>query len=224
MGRMIEFARPDGKRAPGYLAEPVKRDGAPRIVMLQEWWGLNDEIKQTAEEFAREGFRVLIPDLYRGRSTAEGEEANHLAAGLDFGDAATQDARGAAQFLQKQGGKVGVIGYCMGGALALIAALHDPEFAAVVTYYGYPGPEAGDLSKIRIPVMGHWAKHDAHFNLAGVEAIEAKLKAGSVPHEFFTYDAKHAFANPKGLGNYDHEIAQTAFRRTIEFFEQNLAP
>lgn len=222
MGRMIEFTRPDSKRAPGYLAEPVKPEGMPGVVMLEEWWGVNDEIKHTAERLASEGFRVLIPDLYRGRVAATGDEANHLMQGLDFGDAATQDARGAAQFLKEQGGKCGVMGYCMGGALALIAAMHDPEFDAAAVFYGYPPPEAGDPSTIPIPIMGHWAIHDEHFNLEGVEALEAKLKAGNVPYEFHRYDAKHAFSNPKGLGNYHREAAETAWRRTVEFLKRTL--
>ncbi len=223
MGSMIEFKRPDGQSAPGYLAEPAKPDRAPGIVMLEEWWGVNDEIKQTAEGLASEGFRVLIPDLYRGRVAATGDEANHLMQGLDFGDAATQDARGAAQFLKQQGGKAGVIGYCMGGALAFLGAMYDPEFDAAVIYYGYPPPEAGDPSKIRIPIMGHWALHDEHFDIAGVDALEAKLKAAHVPYEFHRYDAKHAFSNPKGLGNFHREAAETAWRRTVQFFKRTLA-
>jgi carboxymethylenebutenolidase len=222
MATTIEFKRPDGQTAPGYLVEPSKPEGAPGVVMLEEWWGVNEEIKQTAQRLAAEGFRVLVPDLFRGRVAATGDEANHLMQGLDFGDAATQDARGAAQFLKKGGGKVGVIGYCMGGALALLAAMLDPEFDAVVLYYGLPPPEAGDPSKLRIPVMGHWAAHDAFFDISAVDALEAKLKAGNVPHEFYRYDAGHAFANPKGIGNYHHESAEAAWRHTVAFFNRTL--
>lgn len=222
MGSMIEFERPDGKVAPGYLAQPADRDGSPGVVMLEEWWGVNEEIKQTAERLAAEGFRVLIPDFYRGRVAATGDEANHLMQGLDFGDAAAQDARGAAQFLKKRAGKVGVIGYCMGGALTILAAMQVPEFDAAVVFYGYPPPEAGDLSRIRIPIMGHWALHDEFFTVAGVDAIETQLKAGNVPYEFHRYDAKHAFSNPKGLGNYNRDAADTAWRRTVDFFNRTL--
>jgi carboxymethylenebutenolidase len=221
MGSTVEFTRPDGGRAPGYLASPQAK-GAPGIVMLEEWWGVNEEIKVTAERLASEGFRVLIPDFYRGRVAATGDEANHLMQGLDFGDAATQDARGAAIYLKESGGKVGVIGYCMGGALALLCAMHVPEFNAAVVYYGYPPAEAGDPATIRIPVLGHWALHDEHFPIAGVDALEEKLKSGSVPYEFYRCDAKHAFANPKGLGNYDRESAETAWERTVEFFHRTL--
>jgi carboxymethylenebutenolidase len=222
MGSTIDFTRPDGQSAPGYLAIPPARDRSPGIVMLEEWWGVNDEIKADAERLAAEGFRVLIPDLFRGRVAATGDEANHMMQGLDFGDAASQDTRGAAQYLKKDGGKVGIIGFCMGGALALVAAMHAPEFDAAVAWYGAPPAEAGDPSKIRIPVQGHWATRDAFFKIEDVDALEAKLKAGNVSYEFYRYDAEHAFGNPKGLGNYVRDAAELAWRRTVEFFKRTL--
>ena|SRR5579872_5318396 len=222
MGQMIEFTRPDGERAPGYLATPPNGAHAPGVVMFEEWWGVNDQIKETADQLAREGFRVLIPDVYRGRVAATGDEANHLMQGLDFADAATQDARGAAQYLLKDGGKVGVTGYCMGGALTLLAAMYDPEFSAAVIYYGFPPEEAGDPASIKIPVMGHWATQDQFFPLARVEQIEGRLKAGNVPHEFHRYDAGHAFSNPGGIGNYHEAHANTAWQRTVTFFKKHL--
>lgn len=222
MGSMIEFTRPDGQKVPGYLAEPARSEGAPGVVMLEEWWGVNAEIKQTADRLASEGFRVLIPDLFRGRVAATGDEANHLMQGLDFTDAATQDARGAVQYLKKGSAKVGVTGFCMGGALTFLAAMHVPEVDAAVAWYGLPPPEAGDPSRIRIPIMGHWAARDEFFTIEVVDALEQKLKAGSVPYEFHRYDAKHAFANPKGLGNFDRVAAETAWQRTVDFFNRTL--
>ena len=221
MGSTIEFARPDGKTAPGYLAEPPHGNGAPGVVMFEEWWGVNQEIRDAADRLAGDGFRVLIPDLYRGRVAATGDEANHLMEGLDFGDAATQDARGAAAELRKRGSrKVGVTGFCMGGALALLAAMHDPgDFDSAVLFYGFPPADAGDPSKIRIPIQGHWALHDGFFKSEGVDELECKLEAGGVAHEFYRYDAKHAFLNPKGLGNYHHEHARDgveAHRRLLQ--------
>jgi carboxymethylenebutenolidase len=217
---MIEFVRPDKQSAPGYLAG----GSAPGIVMFEEWWGLDDHIKETADRLAGEGFRVLVPDLFRGRVPENREQAGHLMEGLDFGDAATQDARGAAAYLQAHGSaKVGAIGFCMGGALAMLAAMRDPEFSAAVVFYGYPPLEAGDPSKIRIPVMGHWAEHDEFFTISGVDAIERALEAGGVPHEFHRYDAKHGFYNPGGLGHHHPEHAETAWKRTVEFFKRTLA-
>lgn len=222
MGSTIDFTRPDGQHAPGYLASSPRGNGAPGIVMLEEWWGVNDEIKADAERLAGEGFRVLIPDLFRGRVAATGDEANHMMQGLDFADAASQDTRGAAQYLKKDSAKVGIIGFCMGGALALLAAMHVPEIDAAVSWYGAPPEEAGDPSTIRIPVQGHFALHDAFFKIEDVGKIESKLKADGADYEFFRYDAKHAFGNPRGLGNYDRDAAELAWRRTVEFFNRTL--
>lgn len=226
MGESIEFNRPDGKSAPGYLAGDTDAK-MPGIVMFEEWWGVTDHIRSTADQLASSGFRVLVPDLFRGRSAATGDEANHLMEGLDFGDAATQDGRGAAQYLQREGAKVGVLGFCMGGALTLLAAMYDPEFSAAVSFYGYPPPEAGDAGSVKIPVQGHWALHDEHFSIDGVDRIEKRLNESGRPHEFYRYDAQHAFHNPNqpghaGLGHYHREYAELAWSRTVEFFKKYL--
>jgi carboxymethylenebutenolidase len=228
MGSMIEFRRPDGKTGPGYFAA-AKKDGAPGVVLFEEWWGLDDRIKETADRLATHGFNVVVPDLYRGRSAATGEEANHLMEGLDFGDAATQDSAGAASFLREQGAKrVGVMGFCMGGALALLAVMHGNEFDSASIWYGYPPAEAGDPAKIKVPLQGHFALHDGHFTIDGVEEIERKLKAGGVGYEFHRYDAQHGFFNTGepgkgGLGHYHREHAETAWQRTVDFFNRTLS-
>jgi carboxymethylenebutenolidase len=223
MGSMMQFTRPDGKTAPGYLSKGAQA-GAPGVVLFEEWWGLTDHMKETADRLAEAGFSVLVPDLYRGQVAGDPELAGHLMNGLDFADAATQDARGAAHYLREHGAPhVGVAGFCMGGALAMLAAMHDPDFDAAVVWYGYPPPEAGDPGAIRIPIQGHWARHDEFFGMDGVDAIEAKLKAGGVPYEFHRYDAGHAFFNPGGIGNYHPEHAETAWQRSVAFLRRNLA-
>ncbi|HVA37731.1 MAG TPA: dienelactone hydrolase family protein, partial [Candidatus Dormibacteraeota bacterium] len=220
MGQMIEFTRPDGKKAPGYLALPERAQEAPGIVVIEEWWGVNDQLKGIADAYAAVGYRALVPDLYRGRVAATGDEANHLMQGLDFTDATTQDIRGAVQFLKAQGGKVGVTGYCMGGALALASAMHVPEADAAVVFYGFPPAETGDPATIKIPLIGHWALHDEFFNAEGVKQIEERLKAGRVSYEFFWYDASHAFCNPGGLGNYKDAEAKLAWQRSLDFWKR----
>src|SRR5258708_15633147 len=112
MGAMIEFARPDGGKTKGYLA--TAGEGRPGIVVIQEWWGLNDQICGVADRFARAGYNALAPDLYQGRLTTQSDEANHLMTGLDFRDATRQDLCGAAPRLQAQSGNISLIGYCMG--------------------------------------------------------------------------------------------------------------
>src|ERR1700712_4690950 len=100
MGTLVSFKRPDGQDLKGYLAEPANPKGAPGIVVIQEWWGLNDQIRGVADRMALAGYRALVPDLYRGKATVEQEEAHHLMSNLNFGDAATQDVRGAVQYLK----------------------------------------------------------------------------------------------------------------------------
>jgi carboxymethylenebutenolidase len=225
---MIEFVRPDGKTAPAYFVSASKGPQSPGIVLFEEWWGLDERIKATADRLASDGFNVVVPDLYRGRHAATPDEATHLMQGLDFNDAATHDAAGAARFLREHGAqRVGVMGFCMGGALAMLSVMHGSEFDAVSTWYGYPPPEAGDPASIAVPIQGHWALNDDHFTIEGVDAIEKKLEAGNVAYEFCRYDAKHGFYNTGdpgkgGLGHYNREHAETAWRRTTEFFDRTL--
>ncbi len=148
--------RPDGQDVPGYLAKPEKLEGAPAVVVIQEWWGLNDQIRGVADRLAQSGYLALVPDLYRGKLTVEEEEANHFLSELDFGDAAGQDIRGAVQYLKQHAERVGVSGYCMGGALTLLALSNVPEVSAGVVWYGFPPLEYIDAAKIKAPVLGHW--------------------------------------------------------------------
>jgi len=229
MGAMISYPRPDGRSVDGYLAEPATGSTAPGIVVLQEWWGLNDQIKGVADRLAAAGYRALVPDLYRGKSTVEAAEAEHLMHGLDFADAAGQDVRGAAQYLQAGGShRLGVTGFCMGGALTLLSAVHVPEFDAACVWYGYPPLDYVDATRIRAALLGHWALHDEFFPIAGVDALEAKLREAQVPFDFHRYDAKHAFANEEADARHMPQLshapaaARLAWERTLAFFTSAL--
>jgi carboxymethylenebutenolidase len=229
MASMISFNRPDGQAVQGYLAEPESPAGAPSVVVLQEWWGLNDQIRGVADRLATAGYVALVPDLYRGQSTVEAEEAHHLTTGLNFADAASQDIRGAAQYLQARGGKVGVTGFCMGGALTLLSLTMVPELSAGVVFYGFPPLDYIDASKIKAPVMGHWATQDQAFDIKTVDALEEKLAAAGVKFSFHRYLAHHAFANETAVGprrigvtQYDAAWAQIAWDRSFSFFGQHL--
>lgn len=230
MGQIVNFHRPDGKALHGYLAEPTGKSHAPAIVVLQEWWGLNDQIRGVAERLATAGFRALVPDLYRGKSTVESEEAHHLMSALDFGDAAAQDIRGAVQYLKGHSVKVGITGFCMGGALTLLSLTQSPELDAGVVWYGCPPLDYIDASKIRVPVMGHWATQDEFFKIDTIDALETRLSAAHVDFEFHRYLAHHAFANETAVGparipatQYDPVWAQQAWDRTLHFFGRTLA-
>jgi carboxymethylenebutenolidase len=230
MSQTVHFQRPDGATVSGYLAEAARPLGA--VVVIQEWWGLNDQIRGVAERFASAGFTALVPDLYRGKSTVEAEEAHHLMTGLNFGEAASQDVRGAVQYLKSQalgGGKVGVTGYCMGGALTVLASTMVPEADAAVVWYGMPPLEYVDASQITIPLQAHWATQDEFFPLSGVDPLEAKLREAGVSYEGHRYLAHHGFANETAQGpgripqtQYDAAWAQQAWDRTMRFFGQHL--
>ena len=234
MGSTITFQRPDGQSVQGYLAEPANPMGAPAVVVIQEWWGLNDQIRGVAERFANAGFIALVPDLYRGQSTVEAEEAHHLMDGLNFGDAASQDVRGAVQYLKGRNPghptKVGITGYCMGGALTLLAVGATPEADAAVVWYGCPPLEYINAGQIKVPVQGHFATQDQFFAIGTIDQLEAKLKEAGVKTDFHRYLAHHAFANETAVGpgripatQYDPVWAAQAWDRCFAFFGRWLA-
>ncbi len=230
MADMIRFKRPDGTSVDAYLAEPEQGAEAPGMVVIQEWWGLNDEIKSVADRLAAAGYRALVPDLYRGKIALEANEAEHLMNNLDFGDAAGQDVRGAVQHLKATGSaKVGVTGFCMGGALTLLSAVNVPEADACVVWYGYPPLEYVDAGKIKAPLMAHWATDDEAFPIGQVDELEKKLRAADVGFDFYRYNAKHAFANEQAdsknlpMLKYDPEAAELAWRRTMDFLARELS-
>lgn len=226
MSQTIEFARPDGATTPGYLAEPEGRSDAPGIVVIQEWWGLNNQIKRVGKQWTDAGYRVLIPDLYRGERALDEAEAEHKMNNLNFSDAVTQDVRGAIRYMKSTNLKadsdpVGVIGFCMGGVLAMLAAMHVPETGVVISWYGIPPAEAGDPGSIKIPVQCHFATQDAFFPIEQAEILEEKLEEGGVEHECYRYDAQHAFGN-EDWDKYDPAATRLAWQRSMDFFARHL--
>jgi len=229
MGKTISYKRPDGQSVAGYLAEPAQAAGAPGMVVIQEWWGLNDQIKGVADKLAAAGYRALVPDLYRGKVALAANEAQHLMTGLDFGDAAGQDVRGAVRHLKATGSaKVGVTGFCMGGALTVLSAVNVPEADAAVVWYGFPPLEYVDATKITAPMLGHYATEDEAFPIAKVDELEGKLRAANVKFQFHRYHAKHAFANETAdsknlpMLKYDAGAAALAWQRTMDFLAKHL--
>lgn len=229
MGKTVSFKRPDGQSVNGYLAEPAQGARAPGVVVIQEWWGLNAQIKGVADRLAKVGYRALVPDLYRGKATLDAKEAEHLMGSLNFGEAAGQDVRGAVQHLKASGSaKAGVTGFCMGGALTLLAAVNVPEADAFVPWYGFPPLEYVDASKIKAPLLGHYATEDQFFPIAEVDELEKKLRDAGVKFEFHRYKAKHAFANEEANERnlppleYNPQAAEKAWQRTLEFLDRQL--
>jgi carboxymethylenebutenolidase len=225
MATTVTFKRPDGQIVQGYLAEPELVAGAAAVVVIQEWWGVNEQIRGVADRLASAGYIALVPDLYRGKSTIEAEEAHHLMTGLNFGDAASQDIRGAVQFLKTRSSKIGVTGFCMGGALTLLALCMVPELDAAVVWYGCPPLEFIDATKIKAPLQAHWATQDEFFPIVTIDLLQEKLREAGVRFDFHRYLARHAFANETAVGpgripatQYDPVWSQQAWDRTFSFF------
>ena len=219
MGEMIEFDCPDGSTADGYLAEaPGSRSG---VVVIQEWWGLNDQIKGTADRFAEAGFTALAPDLYHGRVTQKPDEANHMMEGLDWVGATEVEIHGACRRLKESCDKVGVTGFCLGGALTVIACVKIPECDAGVSFYGIPPKEQADPANIEVPFQGHFANTDWWCTPELVTALENTMKGAAMPVEIYRYDAEHAFFNEQDDAHHP-EAAALSWERTLAFFRAHL--
>ena len=216
----IEFQRPDGSLCRGYLAEAGK--GKPGIVVIQEWWGLNSQICSVADRFAAAGYNALAPDLYEGRIAQDADEASHMMNGLDFPGATHQDIRGAVAHLAAISPTVGVMGFCMGGAFTIGAAVHVPDLAAAVCFYGIPPKEFADPAQIRIPFQGHFANQDDWCTPAAVDGLEAAMKSAGNPPEIHRYEAAHAFFNQLRPEVYDATASALAWERTLAFLDRHL--
>lgn len=229
MGEMLTYAS-NGGQAEGYLAVPESGSG-PGVVVIQEWWGLNQQIKEVVDRFASEGFVALAPDLFRGAeaSLKEPDEAGKLMMALNIEQAA-KDMVGAIDFLKSHSAVtsngVGVIGFCMGGGLALwLATLRPDDVKAVAPYYGViPWPAAQpDYTKLQAPVQGHYAENDDFAGRPAVQKLEEELTGLGKSFEFFIYpDTEHGFTNHHRPDAHHPEHAETAWSRTIEFFRANV--
>ena len=179
MGTSLTFKRPDGKDASGYLANAA-RGNAPGVIVIQEWWGLSDQIKGLCDRFAVAGFDALAPDLYKGKvvpyhdTEAAGKEMNSL----DFIDATTQTVRGAVQYLSKNGAKVGLTGFCLGGAVTIIGAAKIPELTAGVVFYGIPPEAAGQACRHQDPAAGAFCQQGRLVHAATGRCVRAGHEGG----------------------------------------------
>jgi carboxymethylenebutenolidase len=223
MGAEIDFKRPDGHDAKGYLANGASGD-APGVVVIQEWWGLAEQIKAMVDRFALAGFDALAPDLYKGVVVPyhDSERAAKEMSSLNFLDATEQTVRGAVQYLKRNGAKAGIAGYCMGGAVAVIAAAKIPELTAAVSFYGLPPAEAVKAADVKIPLQGHFANKDDYITPKAVDDFEKALKAAGKDAEFFRYDADHAFVNEQRMAVHDRHAAELAWTRAIAFLKNQL--
>ncbi len=217
MGDMITFDCPGGASADGYLAAA---DGGMGVVVIQEWWGLNDQIKRTCDDFAAAGITALAPDLYKGRVTQEPDEAEHMMTGLDWVGATETDVAGAVAHLRQSCDKVAVMGFCMGGALTVISAVKLPIDSAVC-FYGIPPKEAADPTAIRVPFQGHFATEDDWCTPEAAAQLEKDLQVSGTAYEMHSYEAAHGFFNDT-VEAYDADCAALSWSRTVDFLKKTL--
>lgn len=224
MGTMISFPRTTAGAARGYLAE-AKEPKAPALVVIQEWWGLQGQIKAVCDRFAETGFTALAPDLFDGKVVPYHDSAAAAAAmnALDFKAATGEAVRGAVRHLKSRAAKVGLTGFCMGGAVTVIGAARIPELDAAVCFYGLPPPQVASGKDIRVPLQGHFASEDDWITPDKVDAFEKELKAAGKPHEICRYQGHHAFMNSDRKEVYDPKAAALAWDRCVAWFRRHLA-
>ena len=228
IAEMVEYAGPDGEMLPGYLARPADATGPlPAVIVLQEWWGLNEHIKDVTRRLALEGFVALAPDLYKGVVATEPDEARKLVMELDM-PAAVAEIGSAADFLLAHesvaGEQVGVMGFCMGGGLSLQTALADAgigRFGAAVAFYGQPlTPD--EAAQVQTPILGLYGADDGGIPVVAVNMMGEALTAAGVENEIHIYEgAPHSFFNDT-RESYRPEAAADAWARTVAWFAERL--
>jgi carboxymethylenebutenolidase len=223
MGQMVTFAS-NGDECPGYYSS----GGGPGVLVIQEWWGLVPHILDVTERFAAAGFSALAPDLYRGATTTEPDDAGKLLMAMNL-DRASRDLSGAVDELVKRSGspRVGVVGYCMGGGLALYVATVRPDAVkAVAPYYGLiPWKEVEpDWSQLDAKVVGEYAELDSSFPPPAAVALQEKLRALGKDATLHVHaGADHAFFNDSRPEVYAAEPALEAWERTLTLFREELS-
>ena len=223
MGEIVSFPS-NGHEVSGYFTGATH--SGPAIIVIQEWWGLNDNIKAIADQFAAEGFVALAPDLYHGQVTSAPDEARRLVMNLEMAQAA-KDMSGAVNYLKNQSHKdaLGVVGFCLGGGLALALAAQRPDaIKATAPFYGLPRQlEELDWSAMTARVQGHYGELDQGIKADNVRAFEAQLKTLGKEVDMHIYEgANHAFFNETSKA-YHPEIAKLAWEKTLQFFKETLA-
>ena len=222
-GKIVEFAS-NGGAATGYLA--AADGGGPGVIVIQEWWGLVDHIKALADRFAAAGFTALAPDLYKGESTGNPDDAGRLMMALNI-DGAAKDLSGAVEYLlgldEVTSSSIGTVGFCMGGQLALATACSSNQVGACVDFYGVHPNVTLDFSGLRAPVLGLFAENDEFVTPEIARKLEHDIQQAGKQTDFHIYPGvEHAFFNDTRPDVYNADAAQDAWTRTLEFFHAHL--
>ncbi len=224
-GKQVTYKSGD-ENVSGMLYQPTGKGPFPAIVVIHEWWGLNDWVKEQASKLADQGYVTLAIDLYRGKVATTADEAHELMRGVP-NDRSTKDLLAAASYLRGQKNvnskKVGSIGWCMGGGYSLDLAINDPQLAAAVINYGHLASEPDTLKKINAPILGLFGGKDRGIPAEDVQKFADQLKKLGKSVEVKIYpDAGHAFENPNNKQGYRADDAADAWDRTVKFFAQTL--
>jgi carboxymethylenebutenolidase len=224
MSAQVTFASKAGGQLGGAISDPVGSGSAGGLVVVQEWWGLNDQIRSMCDRFAQAGLLALAPDLFHGKRPKDQSEAAEAMTALDKQKAVAEigDAVAHLKSHPRCNGKVGVTGFCLGGGLTLAAARHVEGIAAAVAFYGLPGILAEEYAKVRVPIQAHFAKRDDWAKASVAEEIKAKVRGGGGQMDLFVYDAGHAFMRDTDPQVYNEQAARLAWDRTIEFLKKHL--
>jgi len=225
MTSKVEFESKSGQPARGEIALPSGDGRHGAVLVFHEWWGLNDHMRSILDRLAAGGFLALGLDLYEGKTTKDAAEAQTLMGALDWG-AAMDKATGAVAFLARHArsnGKVGALGFCMGGALTIAAASNIPELAAAVPFYGIPDLEAVKVDAINAPMLAHFATRDDWAKPEKAKALAQKMEAAGKSMQLEIYEADHAFVNDTRPEVYSDANAKLAWLRTTDFLTQHLS-
>ena len=224
MTTQVTFASKAGAPVQGILAEPRGHSPAGGLLVMHEWWGINQQIAQICERFAEFGFLALAPDLYHGKRPETPQHASSLSISLNR-DAAMSEIEGGAAYLRTSplcNGKVGVTGFCLGGAFTFGCAVRLDGIAAAVPFYGLPRVPMSEYSKVRVPIQAHFARNDDWAKVSDAEEIQRTVQAAGGRMDLFVYEAGHAFMRETERHVYHQESANLAWGRAVEFLRTHL--
>jgi carboxymethylenebutenolidase len=221
---VLHVASPDGG-VDAFVAWPTGKGNVPAVIVVHEWWGLNDQIREVARRLARQGYLAVVPDLYHGKVATTPEEAHELVRGLED-TRVFADMDSVANWMRAQprckGAPLGVLGFCVGGGISLRYAMHNPSLAAAVMFYGPPETDPAKLATLNAPLLGHFGATDQGITTDRVDAFRAALKKSGKTATIYSYPgAGHAFMHD-GAPSYHPDAARVAWARTLAFMQEHL--
>jgi carboxymethylenebutenolidase len=222
MGRSVTLDIGRGSTATGYFAEATD-PAAPGIVVIQEWWGVQGQIKGVCDRYAAAGYTAIAPDLYAGKVIPYHDEdsASHAMNALNFLAATDEMTGAAANFLRTGGRKVGLTGFCLGGVVSILGAIRLANIDAASAYYGAPDDALDDAARVQAPIQAHFADGDDWCTPADADRMERKFRQSGAPYRVFRYPCLHGFAN-EDAKEYDKLAAQSAWRRDLDWWNTYL--